>query len=600
MIEKRKIGIWIVLCLVFLTSIGVSLVTAIDLPPLDEMDGIDSTITALSGQRESFNQKMDSGINKIVSDYKKSKSGTIKAMSSSSQTVKKEKLITVKTPEIVNGRVKVYLDLENKKEIRELQEKYDLSDIITTSFSETLAQVNVPVENLEELASEDSVKFIRVPVIAVRNFNNIDAKTITSPVISEGVKIIQADELHKINITGKRVEAAIIDFGFANCENSEMGNITEKISFRPGVDISGEGEFHGTISAEVFYDVAPDVNLSLYAARTSLEFVEAVEYIIKERKDISIISTAIGIFNVNTEGNDISCKAIDKANEQGILPIIAIGNEREEHWAGTATDSDGDGWVEFGNIAGSKDETIDMDIIYKNETMMSCLTWNDQQLAQQDFALVILVDAVTGLGILHIEDSYGVGGDPFESFSVTALQNIGRAHLAIFINKNGNSNTELKLFALDVNMLQHNVYEESITSPATAKGAITIGAINWKNKEIEPYSSQSEKLNFVCPTRVSTWGYGRQGFDGTSAATPHAAGILALLMSAYPEATNEEILTAMQETAIDLGPEGKDEMFGYGIPQAFDAYNYLCLPKTLTNSTINQTLNSTINETNQP
>lgn len=593
---RKIVGIGIVLCLVFLTSVGVNSVTAIDLPPLNELNGAD-TITALSGQKSGENLKMDSGINKIVSDYRKSQSGTMKALSSSSQAPEKKKCITVETLKIFDdGRVKVYLDLEDKKDVNKLQEEYGLSGVITTNFSETV-QVNVPVENLEGLANEDSVKFIRVPVVAMRNSNKIDVKTVTSPVISEGVKIIQADELHKVNITGKRIEAAIIDLGFANCENLEMGNITEKISFRQGVDIGGDGELHGTVCAEVFYDTALDVNLSFYTAGTSLEFVKAFEYIIEERKDISLISCSLDFLAVGPKGNDITCKAVKKAQKQGIVTVVSAGNCREYHWKGKANDKDGDGWVEFSDIAGNKDETIDMDIIPGDETMKPWLTWDEWPTTEQDFAIVMLVDTPSGLSVVHIEDSNNIGNEPIEACFITPYEDLRRTHLAIFINK-GNSNTELELFTPDINMLQHNIYEESTTSLAYTDGVVSVGAIDWKSKQIELYSSQSEKLNFVGPTCVSTWGYGRQGFAGTSAATPHIAGAFALLMSAFPEATNEQILQALQEAALDLGPEGKDSMFGYGLPQVFDAYNYLCPPEMPENTTINKTV--VINETNQP
>jgi hypothetical protein len=57
-------------------------------------------------------------------------------------------------------------------------------------------------------------------------------------------------------------------------------------------------------------------------------------------------------------------------------------------------------------------------------------------------------------------------------------------------------------------------------------------------------------------------------WDGTSMATPHVSGVAALLWSAYPGATNAEIRAAMQFTALDLGPAGKDTAYGYGLVQA--------------------------------
>jgi hypothetical protein len=51
-------------------------------------------------------------------------------------------------------------------------------------------------------------------------------------------------------------------------------------------------------------------------------------------------------------------------------------------------------------------------------------------------------------------------------------------------------------------------------------------------------------------------------------ATPHVAGLAALIRSIHPEFTLSEIETAMKATALDLGAAGRDNVFGYGRIQA--------------------------------
>jgi hypothetical protein len=63
--------------------------------------------------------------------------------------------------------------------------------------------------------------------------------------------------------------------------------------------------------------------------------------------------------------------------------------------------------------------------------------------------------------------------------------------------------------------------------------------------------------------------------DGTSMASPHVAGVAALIWSYNPEWTNTEIREAMNATALDLGEEGRDEFYGYGLVQAKDALYHL-------------------------
>ncbi len=68
---------------------------------------------------------------------------------------------------------------------------------------------------------------------------------------------------------------------------------------------------------------------------------------------------------------------------------------------------------------------------------------------------------------------------------------------------------------------------------------------------------------------------GYEYWDGTSMATPHVAGVAALVWSHYPTCTNAEIRSALQATAQDLGAAGRDNAYGYGLVQAKSAFDYL-------------------------
>jgi len=61
---------------------------------------------------------------------------------------------------------------------------------------------------------------------------------------------------------------------------------------------------------------------------------------------------------------------------------------------------------------------------------------------------------------------------------------------------------------------------------------------------------------------------GYEAWDGTSMATPHVSAVAALLWSANPSASNDDIRNAMTSTAVDLGAPGRDNAFGFGLVQA--------------------------------
>ncbi|MAE72075.1 MAG: hypothetical protein CME06_16605 [Gemmatimonadetes bacterium] len=92
------------------------------------------------------------------------------------------------------------------------------------------------------------------------------------------------------------------------------------------------------------------------------------------------------------------------------------------------------------------------------------------------------------------------------------------------------------------------------------------------------------KPDYVAPTDVTTTrpggGY-TYSFGGTSAATPHSGGVAAVILSAIPDATPAQLSEAMQMTAVDRGPAGKDNDYGAGILDLDDAIGYLLKDLTI-------------------
>ncbi len=110
----------------------------------------------------------------------------------------------------------------------------------------------------------------------------------------------------------------------------------------------------------------------------------------------------------------------------------------------------------------------------------------------------------------------------------------------------------------------------SVTAPGDAQTSLTVGAVAWADDTLEYYSSQGPtndgrlKPEISGPTRVSGYTYGDEGFDGTSASTPHVAGAAALVWEAYPALTREELYDYLINATRDLGPGGPDTGYGFG------------------------------------
>src|SRR3981081_2669034 len=64
------------------------------------------------------------------------------------------------------------------------------------------------------------------------------------------------------------------------------------------------------------------------------------------------------------------------------------------------------------------------------------------------------------------------------------------------------------------------------------------------------------------------------GYDfttGTSVATAHVSGLAALLLERDPVLTPDAVRAILMRTARDLGPAGRDDQFGAGLVDAYEA-----------------------------
>jgi serine protease AprX len=127
-------------------------------------------------------------------------------------------------------------------------------------------------------------------------------------------------------------------------------------------------------------------------------------------------------------------------------------------------------------------------------------------------------------------------------------------------------------------------YEYTSESPANYPESFAVGAVD-ADMNIAYFSSRGPSVcdgspypEVVAPgvnVRTSDLGDWYMSVSGTSIAAPHVSGTMALLLSAFPGATVSEIETAIKHSAYDLGVDGPDNVYGYGVLDATAAYALL-------------------------
>jgi len=95
----------------------------------------------------------------------------------------------------------------------------------------------------------------------------------------------------------------------------------------------------------------------------------------------------------------------------------------------------------------------------------------------------------------------------------------------------------------------NNGYDDGISAPSCISHAISVGA-TWKNDSVASFSNSADFLNLLAPGVINSTipGGGYAPFSGTSQSAPHVTGAWAVLKSAKPTATLDDIFTVLQET----------------------------------------------------
>ena len=460
----------------------------------------------------------------------------------------------------------------------------------------------VPLAAIESLAALPDVLFIRpADECAPR----------TGSLTSEGDTTHAAVTARtNFGVTGAGIKVGVLSDSVDYLTNSQASGDLGVVTVLPGQAGSSVGE--GTALLEIIHDLAPGATL-YFATAFSGAANFANNILALRAAGCDILVDDVGYFNESPFQDGIIAQAVNTVTTGGALYFASAGNSGNLNhgtsgtWEGDFLDGGaagslltGKGGILHNFGGGTYNTVVAVDSTYPRLDLF----WSDPLGAStNDYDLYVLNS--TGTSVLRSSTTTQNGSqDPYES--VGAL-NVGER---VVIVKASGTNRFLHLetgrgrltFNTSGNAHGHecatNAYCVAATSALTAyPGAFTGGVANpaesftsdgprrvfyqADGSAITPgnYSSTGgavrQKPDITAADGVKTSVPGFNPFYGTSAASPHAAAIAALLKSKNNTLTPAQIRTALTNTALDIESLGYDRTAGAGIIMAQAALQFV-------------------------
>jgi subtilisin family serine protease len=393
-------------------------------------------------------------------------------------------------------------------------------------------------------------------------------------VISEGVETIRAPAYRdRRGVSGGGVSVGILDTGFKGI-NALVGTEVPEDTFGTEYVIEHVDDFeeeHGTACAEIIHDVAPGATLFLASFEDEVTWAAAVD----ELADLGvrIISHSVGFDNLFApNGDHFFAQKVDEVTDRGVLFVTAAGNEADKYYQGTWRDENANDYLDY--MGG-----VEVMPIFVSGGATVALRWNDRfGASNHDYDLFVVTEefladpdlSPSNPAILAASADLQSGSeDPVERVSFAAE---GVVYVLVKHDPASPLLTSQRFWIWSSAGVDPEFATPTgtLTLPGDARGAFTVGAVDFASLGLEGFSSRGPtaddrvKPDVVGPDGVSTAAYGTP-FFGSSAATPHVAGAAALILSANPSMNVNALRRALEEAVDSLGRRGKSNEVGFGL-----------------------------------
>jgi hypothetical protein len=372
---------------------------------------------------------------------------------------------------------------------------------------------------------------------------------------------------HQQGVRGQGVKIAILDSGFRDHEKFLGQGLPARVkvrSFRKDGNLEARDSQHGLLCGEVLHAVAPDAELLLvnWEPDSPRTFVDAVRWVKSQGARIISCSLIMPSWSDGEGGGavhrDLQKVLGDGDSPHDLLCFASAGNTAERHWSGLYA-PDKDGWHCW----------------QPGATANGLQPWGAERVAvefygplQSSYELRVHRE---GTGALIGTTVFRTDATKSGGRAVVRFEPDPRARYQVRVRcldeRPAGNDEAFHLFVLG-GSLSCTTSHGSIPFPGDGAHVTAVGAVD-QNQQRASYSSCGPNSTLPKPDFVATVPFPslcrERPFAGTSAAAPQAAGLAALLWSRHPDWTPNQVLQAMREAAVDLGPPGHDCETGYGL-----------------------------------
>ncbi|WP_372521446.1 S8 family serine peptidase [Sulfuricaulis sp.] len=382
-------------------------------------------------------------------------------------------------------------------------------------------------------------------------------------VTGQGVALTGAGDMQALGKNGTGVKVGVIDLGFASLATAQStGDLPSNLTITDYTGTGTGGIDHGTNVAEIVYEMAPGAQMYLAKISTEVQMQQAMSDMVAA--GVRVINHSVGWYGAAFyDGTGPMCDIANQANASNVQWVNAMGNDRNRHYMATFTDANADLRHEF--AANQNYNTISLTA---GTSITLILSWDAYPTTSIDYNLYLYNGNPDAGGAIVAQSATRQRGtassDPYESITYTPTTS-GTYYIVVKKYQSSIANVRFALFSLGPD-LGVNTYSSSLAQPADCASVIGVGATNLSDVP-EYFSSEGpttdgrNKPDVSGPDGVTT---SLTTFYGTSAASPHVTGAVALLMSQNPTFTLAQIKWLLTSTAKDVNTAGFDYRTGSG------------------------------------